>query len=116
MVDELYAMVQQTTAHSLAILRQLTDGPKVLVSNFYGNLSTVLHEFGFDGCFVQVIESAVVGIRKPDFRIFQLGIDALGMSPEEIVVVGDSLENDILPARELGCRAIWFNKQSNKEI
>ena len=116
MVDELYAMVQQTTAHSLAVLRQLTDGPKVLVSNFYGNLSMVLREFGFDGCFVQVIESAVVGIRKPDPRIFQLGIDALGMSPEEIVVVGDSLENDILPARELGCRAIWFNKQSNKEI
>ena len=38
------------------------------------------------------------------------------MPPEEIVVVGDSLENDILPARELGCRAVWFNKLSNKEI
>ena len=116
MVDELYAMVLQTTAHSLAVLRQLTDGPKVLVSNFYGNLTTVLHEFGFDGCFLQVIESAVVGIRKPNPGIFQLGIEALGMPPEEIVVVGDSLENDILPARELGCRAVWFNKLSNKEI
>ena len=109
-VDELYALTKRETAHSVAILRRLPDVPKVLVSNFYGNLSVVLHEFGFDGCFQQVIESAVVGIRKPDPQIFQLGIEALGMSPEEVTVVGDSLENDILPARQLGCRAVWLNK------
>ena len=115
-VDDLYALAQRETAHSLAVLRQLPDVPKVLVSNFYGNLSVVLHEFGFDGCFQQVIESARVGVRKPDPQIFQLGISALGMSPEEVTVVGDSLENDILPARQLGCRAVWLNKRINKEI
>ena len=115
-VDELYALAKRETAHSVAVLRQLPDVPKVLVSNFYGNLSTVLHEFGFDDCFLQVIESAVVGVRKPDPQIFQLGIEALGMSPEEITVVGDSLENDIQPARQLGCRAVWLNKKNNKEI
>ena len=114
-VEDLYALAQRETAHSLAVLLQLPDVPKVLVSNFYGNLSVVLHEFGFDGCFQQVIESARVGIRKPDPQIFQLGISALGMSPEEVTVVGDSLENDILPARQLGCRAIWLNKK-NKTI
>ena len=114
-VDDLYALAQRETAHSLAVLRQLPDVPKVLVSNFYGNLSVVLHEFGFDGCFQQVIESAKVGIRKPDPQIFQLGISALGMSPEEVTVVGDSLENDILPARQLGCRAVWLNIK-NKTI
>jgi putative hydrolase of the HAD superfamily len=67
-----------------------------------------LREFGFDGCFLHVVESAVVGVRKPDPKIFQLGIEALGMSPENIIVVGDSLENDILPARQLGCRTIWI--------
>ena len=115
-VDDLYALAKRETAHSVTVLRQLVDVPKVLVSNFYGNLSVVLHEFGFDGCFQQVIESAVVGIRKPDPQIFQLGIEALGMSPEEVTVVGDSLENDILPARQLGCFAIWLNQVKNKEI
>ena len=115
-VDDLYALTKRETAHSLTVLRQLPDVPKVLVSNFYGNLSVVLHEFGFDGCFQQIIESAVVGVRKPDPQIFQLGIEALGMSPEEVTVVGDSLENDILPARQLGCRAVWLNKRINKEI
>ena len=116
LVDDLYALAKRETAHSVAVLRQLPDVPKVLVSNFYGNLSVVLHEFGFDGCFQQVIESAVVGIRKPDPQIFQLGIEALGMSPEEVTVVGDSLENDILPARQLGCRAVWLNQKISKTI
>jgi putative hydrolase of the HAD superfamily len=107
-VDDLYALAQRETAHSVAVLRQLTDGPKVLVSNFYGNLSVVLHEFGFDGCFLHVVESAVVGVRKPDPQIFRLGIEALGMPPGNIVVVGDSLENDIRPARQLGCRTVWL--------
>jgi HAD superfamily hydrolase (TIGR01509 family) len=107
-VDDLYALAQRETAHSVAVLRQLTDGPKVLVSNFYGNLSVVLHEFGFDGCFLHVVESAVVGVRKPDPQIFRLGIEALGMSPWNVVVVGDSLENDIRPARQLGCRTVWL--------
>jgi len=112
-VKDLYALTRRETAHSLTILKQLTDGPKVLVSNFYGNLSVVLHEFGFDGCFQQVVESAVVGIRKPDPQIFQLGIEALGMLPENIVVVGDSWENDILPARQLGCRTVWIQGDIN---
>ena len=75
----------------------------------------VLHEYGVDDCFQQVIESAKVGIRNPGPQIFQLGVEALGMSPEEVTVVGDSLENDILPARQLGCRAVWLNK-INKTI
>jgi putative hydrolase of the HAD superfamily len=82
--------------------------PMVLVSNFYGNMPVVLREFGFDGLFLKVIESAVVGISKPDPRIFLLGVEALGLKPEEVTVVGDSLDKDIIPAREAGCQAVWL--------
>ena len=40
--------------------------PMVLVTNFYGNMHTVLAEFGLDHLFKDVIESSVVGVRKPD--------------------------------------------------
>ena len=82
--------------------------PMVLVSNFYVNMPVVLREFGFDGLFLRVIESAVVGIRKPDPRIFLLGVEALGLRPEEVTVVGDSLDKDIIPAHEAGCQTIWL--------
>ena len=80
----------------------------VLVSNFYGNIETVLKEFGLDGIFSQIIESAVVGVRKPDPRIFTLGVEALNLKPDEIVVVGDSIDKDIIPARQAGCHTVWF--------
>ena len=109
-LDDLYERTIVMTAQSRKILQQLKElgVPMVLVSNFYGNMRTVLHEFGFDGLFLKVIESAVVGIRKPDPRIFLLGVEALGLKPEEVTVVGDSLDKDIIPAHEAGCQTIWL--------
>lgn len=109
LADDLYARTINQTSRSREILLQLKEQvPMVLVSNFYGNMSVVLREFGFDGLFRKVIESAVVGIRKPDPRIFLLGVEALGLKPEEVTVVGDSLDKDIIPAREAGCQAVWL--------
>lgn len=90
--------------------------PMVLVSNFYGNITTVLKSYGLESYFEKVIESAVVGIRKPDPGIFRLGCEALHLPPEEVVVVGDSYRKDILPALKLGCKAVWIKgKQWSEE-
>lgn len=104
-----YQQTMAETAHSREVLLQLkAHYPMVLVSNFYGNISTVLHEFGLDGLFQTIIESAVVGIRKPDPRIFTLGVEALGLHPEAVTVVGDSMDKDIIPAQKAGCQTVWF--------
>ena len=96
-------------AENRSVLKELgREHPLVLVSNFYGNMSTVLGEFGLDGLFVSVVESAVVGIRKPDPRIFSLGVEALQLPARDVTVVGDSYYKDILPARSLGCRTVWI--------
>ena len=110
LADDLYERTVEQTSKSRKVLQALKDRglPLVLVSNFYGNMSVVLREFGFDGLFLQVIESAVVGIRKPDPRIFLLGVEALGLKPEEVTVVGDSLDKDIIPAQETGCQTVWL--------
>ena len=110
LADDLYERTVEQTSKSRKVLQALKDRglPLVLVSNFYGNMSVVLREFGFDGLFLQVIESAVVGIRKPDPRIFLLGVEALGLKPGEVTVVGDSLDKDIIPAQEAGCQTVWL--------
>lgn len=108
-LDDLYTDVAEETARSRSVLRVLGERfPMVLVSNFYGNIRTVLEEFGLDGLFGSVVESAVVGVRKPDPRIFTLGVEALGMEPEAVTVVGDSYAKDILPAKKAGCRTVWM--------
>ena len=108
-VDDLYAITCAETAKSRQVLLQLKQQyPMVLVSNFYGNIATVLKEFKLDGIFDTIIESAVVGVRKPDPQIFTLGVEALGMRPDEVVVVGDSMDKDIIPASKAGCHTVWF--------
>ena len=108
-VDDLYAITCDETARSREVLLQLKQRyPMVLVSNFYGNIATVLGEFSLDGIFDTIIESAVVGVRKPDPRIFTLGVEALGLNPDEVIVVGDSMDKDIIPAGKAGCHTIWF--------
>ncbi len=82
--------------------------PMVLVSNFYGNVEAVLTDFNLRHFFRAIIESAVVGVRKPDPAIFRLGVDALGLPAGEVLVVGDSLRKDILPAESIGCRVAWL--------
>ena len=106
-LDMVYEQTLRHVAHSREVLQQLHQ-PMVLVSNFYGNMPTVLREFELDQLFIQVIESAMVGVRKPDPRIFMLGVEALGLLPEQVIVVGDSIEKDILPARQVGCRTVWL--------
>lgn len=82
--------------------------PMVLVSNFYGNVEAVLKDFDLRKYFQAIIESAVVGVRKPDPKIFALGVEALGLKPEEVLVVGDSYKKDIVPAESLGCKVAWL--------
>lgn len=82
--------------------------PLVLVSNFYGNVEAVLKDFGLDGYFKSIIESAVVGVRKPDPKIFELGVKALHLKAAETLVIGDSLRKDIEPAEKLGCQVLWL--------
>lgn len=109
LTDSLYEATVKETAKSREVLLQLKQQyPMVLVSNFYGNIATVLQEFKLDGIFDKIIESAVVGVRKPDPQIFTLGVEALGMRPDEVVVVGDSMDKDIIPAGKAGCHTVWF--------
>ena len=78
--------------------------PLVLVSNFYGNVESVLADFNLRHYFKEIVESAVVGVRKPDPRIFALGVEALNLNPEEVIVIGDSYKKDIVPAETIGCK------------
>lgn len=105
---------RQWVEHARPVLEQLArEYPMVLVSNFYGNVNAVLKSYDLQKYFKAVVESAVVGVRKPDPQIFTLGVEALatevpGLKAEDVVVVGDSQKKDIQPGLKAGCRAVWI--------
>ncbi len=103
-----YHYVLQVLEVSRPVVKTLSERfPLVLVSNFYGNINAVLSDFRLQ-YFQTIIESSVVGVRKPDPAIFQLGVDALGFPAKETLVVGDSYAKDILPAHSIGCQTVWM--------
>lgn len=108
-VDSSYQRVLAVLDDVRPVLESLSKSHTlVLVSNFYGNLHTVLREFHLDTYFKDVVESAAVGIRKPDSAIYQLALRRNHLRPEDTLVIGDSLKNDILPAHSLGIHTVWL--------
>ncbi|MEO0250248.1 MAG: HAD family hydrolase, partial [candidate division WOR-3 bacterium] len=51
-----------------------------------------------------------LGIGKPDPRIFQAALQAIGVKPEQALFVGNSWENDIQGALGVGMHAVWLNR------
>ncbi|MDR3267812.1 MAG: HAD family hydrolase [Tannerella sp.] len=104
-----YACAGRSAKAARPVLEALAERyPLALVSNFYGNIASVLKDFELDRFFPVIIESAVCGVRKPDPQIFRLGVEALHLTAGEVAVVGDSYDKDILPAASIGCLTIWL--------
>ena len=109
LLNDIYDKVKANIAESRKVLSDLKKHYRIgLVTNFYGNMSVVLDEFGLASLFDTVTESAVVGVRKPDPQIFRLAVKALDVEAENVVVIGDSYSKDILPAHEIGCHTVWL--------
>jgi len=52
--------------------------------------------------------SAVVGIEKPDPKIFELALAELGVKADETIHIGNRLDTDVLPAKALGFKTVWI--------
>jgi putative hydrolase of the HAD superfamily len=65
-----------------------------------------LSSLAVEGLFDPIIISGEVGFRKPDARIFELGMASWGLPREAVLFVGDDPVSDIQGAREAGMRAL----------
>lgn len=104
------ALVHRNLVVTRFLLTRLSaSGYKLgVVSNFYGNLSEVLKRYALSEYFAAVIDSTVVGFRKPSPEIWQCALDQTGFSAAQTLVVGDSFNNDVVPAHQLGCQTVWL--------
>ena len=57
-----------------------------------------------------VIASAEEGVAKPDLRIFQLALERANCKSEEAVMVGDRIDNDMIPAKKIGMKTVWIKQ------
>jgi HAD superfamily hydrolase (TIGR01662 family) len=64
--------------------------------------------------FSTILISATEGIRKPNPKIFRVAADQLHIKLSEAVMVGDTLEADILGAHNAGMRGIWISRRKER--
>lgn len=81
--------------------------PLAVASNGCGNTRRLLAEARLERFFRAVVDSADVGVWKPDPRIFDPALECLGAARERVAVVGDRLDRDVEAALAGGLRAIW---------
>jgi putative hydrolase of the HAD superfamily len=93
--------------HVLERLRQM-DLKLGVISNFYGNVEFLCKEAKLCDFLDVVLDSMVVGLRKPDPKLFQLALERMGAEASQTGFVGDSFERDIIPAKALGMRTFWL--------
>lgn len=99
----------------VAIARRLARRyPLALLSNATDELETVLSDRGLHDLFTVLINSARVGIAKPDARVYQLALDGLKVRPYEALFIDDKRRN-IVAAEALGIPCILFTGAAELE-
>ncbi|WP_248698099.1 HAD family hydrolase [Methanosarcina acetivorans] len=79
-----------------------------LADNANADIKNVLKDLGVLQYFSCTDISDDIKISKPDCKFFQYYLDKLSTEPIETIFIGDRLDNDIIPAKVLGIRTIWF--------
>jgi putative hydrolase of the HAD superfamily len=96
-------------AHSKDVLARLKPDFKLgVISNWYGNLDAIIAEAGMSRLFDSITDSARVRAFKPDPAIYRAALKALGTSPEQTAMVGDSMNKDMAPAHRIGMRTVFL--------
>jgi FMN phosphatase YigB (HAD superfamily) len=80
-----------------------------IISNSDGRLADRLSKLGLSGRFSFILDSAVLGVSKPDARIFETATLTSAVPAGESAYVGDYYEIDVVGARAVGMRPVLFD-------
>lgn len=69
-----------------------------------------LLEYGILHYFDIIVSSSDVGYKKPSLNIFKLALKEVSCVPHEAVMIGDRVDNDIIPAQKIGMKTVWIKQ------
>ena len=77
-----------------------------IIANQIPGAEKRLEEMGIRRYFDVIVSSAEEGVAKPDPRIFNIALIRAGCTPEQAVMIGDRIDNDIVPAKQMGMKTV----------
>ena len=108
-IERFCAKTERTLKRNAQLLKRLKPVYRLgVISNFYGNVAVLCREAVLADSLDVIVDSAEVGVSKPDPEIFRIALTKLDLVPARAIFIGDSYERDIAPARQLGMKTIWL--------
>ena len=103
---------------AVPLLEELKKRGKIvgIVSNWDSRLFGICESLGLGSYLHFILASAVVGAAKPHPKIFQEALKRAGVTPEEALHVGDSLEDDVRGAQGVGIRAVFLDRNGKRPL
>lgn len=81
-----------------------------IIANQVAGTQERIDNWGIGKHFDVVAASAEVGYAKPDLRIFNIALEQAECHLKNAVMIGDRLDNDIVPAKKLGMKTVWVRQ------
>lgn len=99
---------------TVAALRKLRSRFRLaIISNIDDDLfSATRPQLGVE--FEHVITAQQARAYKPSLKIFELALRRIGLGPDRILHVGQSVYHDVIPAQSLGLATVWVNRPSRR--
>ena len=85
-----------------------------IIANQIPGAEKRLEAMGIRRYFDVIVSSAEEGVAKPDFMIFNIALTRAGCVPEQAVMIGDRVDNDIVPAKQMGMKTVWIKQGVGK--
>ena len=109
-INGFIAPAREAVAANVGLLAELAKHGFELgvVSNGCGNVDKLCADFGYSPFLSVIVDSRRVGLFKPDPAIFRHAAEKVGRTPDEIMMVGDSFDRDVRPAKQIGMKTAWL--------
>ena len=117
LVEGFIAPVRQAAIDNAQLLATLVERGFELgvVSNGCGNVEKLCADFGYTRFLSVIVDSRRVGFFKPDPAIFLYAAEKLRGDPGSMMMVGDSFERDVRPAKQAGMKTAWLQGTEPQE-
>lgn len=110
-IPKWYGELEKLYPDTKMILEILSQKYKLgVIANQVAGTKDRLDNWGIGKYFDVVVASAEAECAKPDLKIFNLALEQAGCKPNEAVMIGDRLDNDVVPAKQLGIKTVWVRQ------
>ncbi|MEK6950984.1 MAG: HAD family hydrolase [Nanoarchaeota archaeon] len=111
-------MLAQPYEETLEVLQELKQRYRLILVSNTDNISVtrVLEKFQLSALFERKFLSFEVGLLKTDRSFFNQILDEVNLAMEDCIMVGDSMESDIMPAKKIGMKAVLIDRRNKRDF